>query len=87
MIWIYKYECYCFRNVQPVKGVSVQFKPDGGTDLDIYVSYLFLNMDAPSMEVKGQAAEEMYENHIILCRPVNLCPPIPGILTDQGEQV
>ena len=67
--------------------MAVHSKTGGSHSWEVYVSYIFINTYAPSDEVEGQAAEEMHGNNIVLRHPVNPCPPLPGVVMDQGDQV
>ena len=67
--------------------VSIQFKPDGGHDWEVYISHLLINTYAPSVESEGLVAEEIHGKHIVNRHPVNQCSPIPGIMTNQIDRV
>ena len=75
------------RHLWTVEGASIKLKTDGEHDWEIYVSHLFLKTYSPSVEVEEQAAEEVNRQHIAFLHPVNPCPPLPDVMTYQGDQV
>ena len=70
-----------------IKNLPVNIETEVRHTGNVDFPHLFLNTDAPHVEVEHEAEEEIHRENSILHCPVQHLSPLTGVVLHQGEEV